>query len=166
MVNGSVTLYWRPAVLEETVGWLTEHGYQVVRVAATGWTTQADLHRDLAAALRFPDHYGANLDALHDCLRMIAGYELTTSPEATGFVLVLTGFDAFTARHPVPAHAVLDIFATQARAAMLIGHRMLCLVQSNDPALELDPIGATPVLWNPAEWLEANRRPGDPDGFG
>lgn len=26
------------------------------------------LHRTLAAGLRFPDWYGGNLDALHDCL--------------------------------------------------------------------------------------------------
>ncbi len=31
-----------------------------------------DLHRALAQALAFPEHYGANLDALHDCLTDIS----------------------------------------------------------------------------------------------
>ena len=30
------------------------------------------LHRVLAAGLQFPDWYGGNLDALHDCLTEIA----------------------------------------------------------------------------------------------
>ena len=37
--------------------------------------TKADLHAYLAAELAFPDYYGANLDALHDCLSDI-GYPL------------------------------------------------------------------------------------------
>ncbi len=36
-----------------------------------GWAvdTAAGLHEGLAVALDLPDHYGRNLDALHDCLR-------------------------------------------------------------------------------------------------
>ena len=30
--------------------------------------TREDLHAQLAAALSFPEWYGGNLDALHDCL--------------------------------------------------------------------------------------------------
>jgi RNAse (barnase) inhibitor barstar len=39
-----------------------------------GWTggTEADLHSALAATLGFPDWYGANLDALWDCLTDLA----------------------------------------------------------------------------------------------
>lgn len=33
--------------------------------------SRSDLHRIFAAALSFPDHYGNNLDALHDCLSEI-----------------------------------------------------------------------------------------------
>ena len=35
---------------------------------------------------------------------------------------------------------------------------MLALVQSRDPDLRFDPVGATPVVWNDAEWLDASRR--------
>ena len=31
-------------------------------------TSIGETHRYLAATLRFPDYYGNNLDALHDCL--------------------------------------------------------------------------------------------------
>ena len=35
--------------------------------------TREDLHRIFREALSFPDRYGNNLDALHDCLTEISG---------------------------------------------------------------------------------------------
>ena len=34
--------------------------------------SRSDLHRIFSAALSFPDHYGSNLDALHDCLTEVS----------------------------------------------------------------------------------------------
>jgi len=36
-------------------------------------TDRAELHRQLARALELPDWYGANLDALYDCLIDLSG---------------------------------------------------------------------------------------------
>jgi hypothetical protein len=33
-------------------------------------------------------------------------------------------------------------------------------VQSDDPTIRFEPVGAMPVMWNHAEWLDAKRRPG------
>jgi hypothetical protein len=52
---------------------------------------------------------------------------------------------------------MLDIFAGQAWCAILNGHRIICMVQSNDPQLAFEPMGAMPVMWNDAEWLKSNR---------
>ena len=35
--------------------------------------TREDLHRVFAEALSFPEYYGKNLDALHDCLTSLSG---------------------------------------------------------------------------------------------
>ena len=35
--------------------------------------TKEDLHRIFAESLSFPDWYGNNLDALHDCLTSLSG---------------------------------------------------------------------------------------------
>jgi hypothetical protein len=77
--------------------------------------------------------------------------------DATGLVLVLLSFDRFAATQRDSAQALLDIFAGQARNAALIGHRMMRLLQSNDARLSFEPVGATPVMWNDAEWLDAKR---------
>ena len=37
-----------------------------------GFVPRSDLHKAFADALSFPDHYGNNLDALHDCLTDIS----------------------------------------------------------------------------------------------
>ncbi|WP_433045535.1 hypothetical protein [Dactylosporangium sp. CS-033363] len=33
----------------------------------------------------------------------------------------------------------------------------MCLVQSNDPNITIEPVGATLVGWNDAEWPNAHR---------
>jgi hypothetical protein len=147
--NSTVTLFWH--ALDDTADWLTEHGYQLVRLDATAWTAQADFHREVKVALDFPDYYGNNLNAFNDCLRDVAMYSYGADRQATGTVLVFTGYDAFVRREPRTAAAILDIVANAARWAMLFGHRMLCLVQSDDPEITFSPVGATPVMWNPAE---------------
>jgi Barstar (barnase inhibitor) len=159
VANTFVTLFWRTEVLERTAETLVAMGYDVVRVDAKRWQSERDLHRDVAAALHFPDYYGKTLDALNDCLSDVALKEYGPSPQATGLVLVITGYDKFAVVEPRAAHAVLDIFAGQARSAALFGHRMMCLVQSDDPRLSFAAVGATPVMWNDAEWLNSSRRP-------
>lgn len=156
-MNSPVTLFRRPEGLDEITGWLVDHGYQLIRLDAGAWQTQADFHRDIAAALGFPDYYGRNLDAFDDCLRDVAMYTYGASRDATGTVIVFTGYDAFAAREPRAAQVILDIIATNARFAMLYGHRVLCLVQSNDPDIAFDPVGATPVMWSPGEWAPSDR---------
>lgn len=39
-----------------------------VTLDCRGFVPRSELHRAFADALSFPDHYGNNLDALHDCL--------------------------------------------------------------------------------------------------
>lgn len=142
-MNSAVTSYQRPEALDDTCAWLTGHGYQLVRLDASTWATQGDFHRDIKAALDFPDYYGANLDAFNDCMRDVATYDYGASRDTTGTVLVFTGYDAFARHEPRAAQVILDIVAGTARFAMLFGHRMLCLVQSDT---RFDPVGATPVM--------------------
>jgi hypothetical protein len=145
-----VTLFWRPQVLDETTEWLNDRGYQVIRLDASGWSTENDLYRDIAAALGFPGC--RSLSDLDDYM------EDVVSPNSTGLVLVFTGYDAFAARCPRAAQIVLHIMADHSRLAALLGERLMCLVQSNDPQIRFEPVGASPPAWNRAEWLDSRRR--------
>jgi hypothetical protein len=159
MANAYVSMFWQTAVLTKWTTWLLEHEYDVVALDAGPWATEADMHREIAQALNFPDYYGRNLDAFNDCLSDVAAGSYGWNPEAAGLALVLTRFDTFAKGLPRAASIVLDIFANQARTASLIGNRMLCLVQSDDPNLRMEPVGATPVMWNPDESLDSKRHP-------
>jgi RNAse (barnase) inhibitor barstar len=152
-----VTMFWDVAVLRETTVWLADHGYDVVSVDSSEWRDEHDMHRGVAAALDFPDYYGQNLNALNDCMHDVASGDYGIRPGATGLALVFLGFEGFASAQASVAMALLEIFARQARNAALIGHRRMCLVQTNDARLSLGPVGATPVLWNDAEWLNARR---------
>ena len=155
--NTFVTMFWQSSLLDETANWLRSHGYSSVEFDAGSWGSDADMYDDVAARLDFPDYFGRNLDALNDCMRDVASGDYGWTPDATGLVIVLRAFDAFTRMNRSAAQVMLDIFAKQARTAMLVGNRVICLVQSNDPNLTFAPVGAMPVMWNDAEWLDSKR---------
>jgi hypothetical protein len=165
MVNSFVRLFWRSALFDQAINWLVEHGYQIVRLDAAQWRTGADMHQAFIDALGFPDYYGRNLDALNDCLRDVVAFEYGTTREATGLIFAFTGYDTFAKHCARESQVVLDIIADQARRAMLIGHRICALLQVDDPSLRFEAVGAMPVMWNDAEWLDSSRRP-DPAGAG
>jgi Barstar (barnase inhibitor) len=155
--NTFVTMFWRRSILDETVEWLVQHDYDVVTVDAGSWTSSLDMLDDLAQRLDFPEYFGRNLDALNDCIRDVASGDYGRRADGTGLVFVLTAFDAFAKLDPKAAQALLDILAGRARSAILTGNRLICLVQSNDPRLGFAPVGAMPVVWNDAEWLNSKR---------
>lgn len=43
-----------------------------ITIDCRGFIPRSDLHKAFSDALSFPDHYGNNLDALHDCLTEIS----------------------------------------------------------------------------------------------
>jgi hypothetical protein len=71
--------------------------------------------------------------------------------------MALTGFDAFAAKFPDSAHALLDIYALNQRGVLIAGDHLICLVQSDDPRLTLAPVGGLVPQWNRDEWLDRNR---------
>jgi hypothetical protein len=56
--------------------------------------TRPGFFQELARALRFPDYFGCNWDAVYDCLT-----DLNWLP-AAGYVLVLDGFAPFAMNEP------------------------------------------------------------------
>ena len=70
-------------------------------------------------------------------MRDVASGDYGWHANATGLVIVFRAFDSFAAADRRTAQIMLDILAGQARSAILIGNRIICLVQSNDPRLSL-----------------------------
>ncbi|MDG4833036.1 hypothetical protein O7627_27565 [Solwaraspora sp. WMMD1047] len=141
MVHAPVRLVHDRALLDTAVAWLRRHGYHVVVVDAS-WLITAHMFRDLGSALGFVCH-----DQWH-CLGEGLDEALAESwNQTTGFALVLTGFDVFARHHLEDAHILLEVIAERAWPAALVGRRLLCLVQSDDPALRLRRIGLWTLPW-------------------
>lgn len=66
--------------------------------------------RAIGRLLEFPDWYGANLDALHDCLTDLSWCA------AAGYVLVIRGGDTLRASDPEGFQALCDVLGAAAEA--------------------------------------------------
>jgi hypothetical protein len=153
----SVHLFHDSALLNARLGSLSSFGYRVTELDAAGWGNRLHMLDALSAAFDFPSYFGRNFDALNDCLRDVAYYEYGAEPGSSRTVLAIKSFDRFVLLDRPSAHALLDIWAVNSRRGLIKGHRMLLLLQSDDPELALDPVGATPVAWNLKEWPRAGR---------
>ncbi len=152
--NGPITLFFRMAVLEKDLAWFRQQNYHVVTFDCLLWKSEedffTDMHLKLGTAAR------RSLDALDDdlydaCLNAIH------SPQKRGVVLVFLRFDTFTTRHPQLAQIVLEIIAKNSYCLLLDSYQLIALIQSDDPTLSFEPIGAHSVSWNSYEAFYKNR---------
>lgn len=122
--DGGLALFSDRAALADTEERLAQTGYESVSLACSTWDV-ATLHRELAAALAFPDYYGHNLAALHDCLSDVAHGDYGWNPGRTGLAITLNGFGGLLRGEPSLAHALADLAADCSRTAMVFGHRII-----------------------------------------
>jgi len=149
--NGAVTLYHRATVLTEDSIWFQRAGYKIHTLDGVRWTTPQQFHEDAQRVLGFPSHYGKNLAAWIDYLG-----ELPV-PDAGGVVLQFKHYDVFAKSQPQLAQTILDSVESTSRRLMLTGRRLLALVQSDDPRIRFERVGAVAVTWNPREWTDSER---------
>lgn len=112
---------------------------QAVEAAAAGLDIRkADLRQsqgkqgvlsELGHALRFPDWYGANLDALYDCL---------TDPDwypTGGQLLLISGLARLQDADPDSLSALLDVFFAASEARREAGAPLWVLIDAPSPDL-------------------------------
>ena len=149
--RGAVALYYRSSVLSADLGWFRQQNYVIHELNASGWTNPGAFHADVKRVLGFPEHYSSNLASWVDCLPEIA------VPDESGIVLAFRQYDAFAKAQPQLAQNILDSIESTSRRFLLTGRRLLALVQSDDPRIRFERVGAMPVTWNPREWLDSDR---------
>jgi RNAse (barnase) inhibitor barstar len=154
--DGPVVLYRNRSFLDEDIWKLRTNGFRVAVFDAAKWVDTEQMHTDLAAGFGFPDYYGRNLDALNDCLS-----EAVLS-EPRGLVLACARYDIFATKDPDFAWSVLDLIAHVERLALRCGLRLIAMIQSDDPDIRFDPVGASEPLWNHREQADRNRRKRSP----
>lgn len=149
--NTAICLYYQLNVLEDDLSWFKKNNFLVYTFDCSQWRSVNDFHDDVNRQFKFPDYYGRNLDAFNDCLS-----DIEISGES-GMVIVFSKFDHFYRKFSNIAYSILNIIATNSRYFLLTGQKLITLVQSEDPRIEIAPVGACPVMWNQKEWLNKNR---------
>lgn len=154
--NGGVVLFHKVQVLAEHVAWLGREQYQMRELDANGWKDARAFHEDVKRVFQFPSHYTSNLASLVDALAEL------DIPVGGAMAVQLRRYDRFAKVEPHLAWSVLDALETTSRRLLLTGRRLLTLVQSDDPRIKFERVGAMPVNWNPREWLDSDRGIGGP----
>jgi hypothetical protein len=151
MERGAIALYYKSSVLSADLGWFRQQQYLIHELNGFTWQVPADFHAEAQRVLGFPAHYSKNLAGWVDCLSELE------IPDHSGMVLAFRRYDAFAKAQPQLAQTILDSIESTSRRFLLTGRRLLALVQSDDPRIRFERVGALPVTWNPREWLEADR---------
>jgi len=89
----------------------------------------AGILEEFGRALHFPAWYGANLDALHDCLSD------TEWREQRGIALCINGLDTLRHRHPQPFTNLLEVLDSACRTGSTPKHPLWILLDSPAPGL-------------------------------
>lgn len=149
--NGSIKAYWQTAVLDGDVEWLRANGYSVREFRCLNWQSSGTMFEELGTTLNLSNGVPNGFDALADDL-----LDVPVSASG-GLALVFRHFDSFHKAHPIEAQTLLDVLERRSRGFLLLGRRLITLFHSSDPKIEFSPVGASPVLWNPKEWLNSSR---------
>ncbi|KGX91054.1 barnase inhibitor [Pontibacillus halophilus JSM 076056 = DSM 19796] len=145
MLTGSVKKYRENQVLHRYQEELMNEGFTVYTFDCRLWD-ECNYHRDLATTLHFPDYYGNNLHALHDCLTELEA-------EGGGILLVFTHYDRFAEQFPPVAHAILDTIQAAAWELLLEQVKLVAFVQMSEEDLPFEQLGVRHAEWNDAEFL-------------
>jgi barstar (barnase inhibitor) len=149
--RGAVALYHKSSILSSDLGWFRQQRYAIHDLDAGRWATAEEFHGDAQRVLGFPSHYARNLASWIDCLAEMP------VPDESGTLLVFRRYDGFAKAQPQLAQTILDSIESTSRRFLLTGRRLIALVQSDDPRIRFERVGAMPVTWNPREWLDSDR---------
>lgn len=149
--HGGLTLYYNEILLQNDLDWLQAEQYQIHQFSCDRWDSEDDFHKDVSRQLDFPGYYGENLDAFRDCMAYVE------IPDQGGMVLVFRKVNTLSAPMDDTMWRILDILACTMYDDLLFGRRLIVLLQSDDPEIEIAPVGARGVYWNCKEWLCSDR---------
>jgi hypothetical protein len=151
--NGGVVLFHSRDLLDEATGQLKSSGFRVHVVDCQMHMEEEPILKAIVDSLRIPRYANMTLDGFNDFVSQIA------FDDYTGVIVILVGFHHLQAACPERASHILDILADKHRSHLLMGNRLLTIVQSDDPRMDekIGVIGGYKPMWNSSEWLNKDR---------
>ncbi|MHB1011208.1 MAG: hypothetical protein ACYC1E_18750 [Propionibacteriaceae bacterium] len=145
LATGAVGIVYDRTVLGAALNDLRARDYRIAAFDCRRWSNPLEAGQELGNALGMPE-------SLPRTIPVVGSYvqELARSDEPFGdlrlrMAVVLGVFDDFLGRHRADALVLLDELAQASRMALLFHHRILVLVQSDDPALDVVAVPTTVI---------------------
>lgn len=107
--------------------------FQFLQADLSGCKNMAEALEQLGTSLHFPDWYGANFDALFDCLSAPSGQ---TAP---GRVTLITGIEQLRVADPDGFATLVEVFEAVAEASRETGKPFWLLLDSAPPGVAALP---------------------------
>ena len=137
LATGAVGIIYDRAVLGGVMSDLQAKAYRVAAFDCRRWTNPLAAGQALGTALGMPESLPRTLPVVGAYLQELARSDEPYGDLRLRMAVVLGVFDDFLARHRADALALLDELGQASRMAQLFQHRVLVLVQSDDPGLEV-----------------------------
>ena len=141
--RGAVALYHKSSVLSADVGWFRQQKYAIHEMNAASGRTPTDFTPRRSACSGFRRTTGRISRRGSTASR---SFRCRTRAE---WCWCSGGTTCSRARSRQLAQTILDSIETTSRRFLLTGRRLLALVQSDDPRIRFERVGAMPVTWNP-----------------
>jgi hypothetical protein len=129
---------------------LTTLGYGVVTINSGACADRNDLMATIVAAIpAWPAGYGVGngkWDAFDD-----AFFDYAVNTATPKRLLIFGQFNRFATRDRESANVLACLLEHAGRLQVLFGRRLICLLQTDDPDLALDPVQVHHVAWNQYE---------------
>lgn len=104
-------------------------GLKVLEADVGRFSDREAMLADLGRSFHFPDWYGANFDALHDCLT-----DSTWQP-AQGYALLISGLNELRAASPSDFQTLIDVFRSAAEIKRESGTPFWVLLDTTAPGV-------------------------------
>ncbi len=143
LARGALGLVYDREVLGKVLSDLRAKGYRLATFDCRKWETPLAGAQEMATTLVLPESMPRTLEMVGAWLSELAHSDAPYGDERLRLAVVLGVFDDFAARHRAEALLLVDQLGQASRMAVMFDHRVLAVVQSDDPGFHL---AAVPTL--------------------
>lgn len=136
LATGAVGIIYDRAVLGAALSDLQAKSYRVAAFDCRRWSNPLAAGQELGTALGMPESLPRTILSVGNYLEELARSDAPFGDLRLRMAVVLGVYDDFLSRHRADALVLLDELAQASRMALLYQHRILVLLQSDDPELD------------------------------
>jgi len=137
LATGAVGIIHDRTVLGAAMSDLQAKAYRIAAFDCRRWSNPLEAGQELGAALGMPESLPRTIPVVGSYLEELARSDAPFGDLRLRMAVVLGVFDDFLARHRADALVLLDELGQASRMAQLFQHRILVIVQSDDPSLDV-----------------------------